>query len=70
MTAVLDARIHWPAERRFYSGMAFLMLAAVLLAFPRTFFLKPWFPEAAHLAPPEPFFFYVHGVFSAHGYCC
>ncbi|SRR5258706_7318483 len=63
MTAVIDARIHWPAERRFYTGMAFLMLGAVLLGFSRTFFLAPWFPEAAHLAPPEPYFFYVHGVF-------
>jgi hypothetical protein len=53
---------HGIAERRFYSGAALLMLAAVFLGFSRTFFLKPWFPEAAALVPPEPFFFYVHGV--------
>lgn len=63
MTALTGANNPLPAERRFYTGMAILMLATVLLGFSRTFFLKPWFPEAAHLAPPEPYFFYVHGVF-------
>lgn len=38
------------------------MLASVFLGFSRTYFLKPWFPESAHLAPPELFFFYIHGV--------
>jgi uncharacterized membrane protein YozB (DUF420 family) len=62
MTTLLAARSHRVAERRFYTGTAFLMLASVFLGFSRTFFLKHWFPEAAVFAPPEPFFFYVHGV--------
>ena len=42
--------------------MSLAMLASVFLGFSRTYFLKPWFPELAHLAPPESFFFYIHGV--------
>ncbi len=49
-------------ERYFYTGMAVAMLAAVFLGFARTFFLSPWFADAASSQPPEPFFFYVHGV--------
>ncbi len=62
MQAVEVARWRWSKERRFYTAMAFAMWFAVLLGFSRTYFLKPWFPELAHLSPPEPFFFYVHGV--------
>src|SRR5436305_1082517 len=62
MATLVGARNDWAAERRFYAGMALVMLASVFLGFARTYFLKAWFPEAAHLAPPEPFFFYVHGV--------
>ena len=62
MTTLAGARSHAAAERRFYTGMALIVLASVFLGFSRTYFLKPWFPEAASLAPPEPFFFYVHGV--------
>lgn len=62
MTTLLAAGNHRVAERRFYTGTAFIMLAAVFLGFSRTFFLKHWFPGAAVLAPSEPFFFYVHGV--------
>ena len=62
MTTQPGARNHRAAERRFYTGTACVMLAAVFLGFSRTFFLKPWFPEAAALAPPEPFFAYIHGV--------
>ena len=54
------------AERRFYVGFSIAILAAVLLGFARTFFLRFWFPEwsAAH-SPREPFF-YFHGIlFSA-----
>lgn len=43
--------------------MSLIVLASVFLGFARTYFLKWWFPDAASLAPPEPFFFYVHGVF-------
>lgn len=49
-------------EHRFYSGMSLLLLLFVLAGFGRTFFLQPWVPEAAALAPKESFFFYVHGV--------
>jgi hypothetical protein len=59
---LIAAKNHRVAERRFYTGTALIILASVFLGFSRTFFLKPWFPEAAVLAPPEPFFFYVHGV--------
>ena len=43
-------------------GFAVALLAAVLLGFSRTFFLRPWFPEWAQAhSSPEPFF-YVHGA--------
>ncbi len=63
MAALAETHSKWTAERRFYTCMALLMLATVLLGFSRTFFLRPWFPEAHKLSPNEPFFFYVHGVF-------
>lgn len=50
------------SERSFYTGMSMAMLASVFLGFSRTYFLKPWFPELGHLAPPESFFFTIHGV--------
>lgn len=61
MTTQVGVRYRGIAERRFYTGMTLLMLASVFAGFSRTFFLKRWFPEAAHLAAPEPFF-YIHGV--------
>jgi hypothetical protein len=52
----------WFSERRFHLGFTVVMLAAVLLGFSRTFFLRLWFPQWAHAhSAPEPFF-YVHGV--------
>lgn len=42
--------------------MALALLAAVLLGFSRSYFLGPWFPEIVALAPPEPFFFVIHGT--------
>lgn len=47
------------AERRFFSGMALVILATVFLGFARSFFLRPLFPD--HPSPSEPIF-YVHGV--------
>lgn len=47
------------AERRFYSGITLLMLAAVLLGFARSFFLRPLFPDWPR--PAEPIF-YLHGA--------
>lgn len=46
------------AERRFYSGMALLILATVVVGFSRTFFLRPFFPDTP--APSE-------GIFLVHG---
>jgi hypothetical protein len=54
-------RAGWSAERRFYTFMTLAIFAAVYVGFARTFFLRPWFPEAAAASPPEPFF-YFHGV--------
>ncbi len=55
-------RARWSAERRFYVGFTLVILAAVLLGFSRTFFLRLWFPEWAEThGSPEPFF-YFHGV--------
>lgn len=49
-------------ERRFYTGMALAILAAVLLGFSRSFFLRPLFPN---WPSPSETIFYVHGtVFS------
>jgi Na+/H+-dicarboxylate symporter len=49
-------------ERRFYTGMAVAILAAVLLGFSRSFFLRPLFPD---WPSPSETIFYVHGaVFS------
>jgi hypothetical protein len=62
MAPPISARSPLVAERRFYTGMALLMLAAMFLGFSRTYFLNPWFPEVAHMLPPESFFFSVHGV--------
>lgn len=47
------------SERRFYMSMIAAMIAAVLLSFARTFFLRPLFPGFP--SPPETFF-YIHGV--------
>lgn len=62
MTILAEARTTRSTERSFYTGMTLVMLAAVLLGFSRTFFLSPLFPDAASSQPPEPFFFYIHGV--------
>jgi uncharacterized membrane protein YozB (DUF420 family) len=51
-------------ERRFFTAMSFVLLAAVVLGFSRTFFFTPWFPEARELVPPERFFV-VHGTAAA-----
>ena len=61
--AVAVARhARWSSERRFYSGFAAAITAAVVLGFARTFFFRAWYPEwaLAHGAP-EPFFL-AHGV--------
>ncbi len=55
-------RARWTPERRFYTGFALALAAAIVLGFARTFFLRHWFPEwaGAHGAP-EPIF-YLHGT--------
>jgi hypothetical protein len=53
------------AEHRFYVGYAVAMAVALLLGFARTFFLRAWYPEWAHLhGAPEPFFLFHGAVFS------
>jgi hypothetical protein len=64
MMTQATVRFRWPAERVFYSGMALAMFVTVFIGFGRTFFLRPWFPEAEALAAPETLF-YVHGAFFA-----
>jgi hypothetical protein len=65
MTTMPIAQRGRAAEHRFYAGMAWAILATVLLGFGRSFFLRPFFPELHALTPPERFF-YVHGaLFSA-----
>jgi len=59
LPAAVPAR--WTPERRFYTGMACMILATVLVGFARTFYLASWFPEVQPLAAPEGFF-YVHGA--------
>jgi hypothetical protein len=51
-------------ERRFFTAISFVLLAAVVLGFSRTFFFTSWFPEARELVPPERFFV-VHGTAAA-----
>ena len=48
-------------ERTFYTAMAVSMTVVVFVGFAPTFFLRPWFPDAASRIPPESIF-YVHGV--------
>jgi hypothetical protein len=62
MTTLIAARGSLITERRFYIGMSLAVLASVFVGFARTYFLKWWFPELSSLAPPEPFFYYVHGA--------
>jgi len=47
------------AERQFYMAMILAMIAAMLLGFARTFFLRPLFPGFP--SPPETIF-YLHGA--------
>jgi hypothetical protein len=61
MSADAVGRSRLTAERRFYTFMSLAIFAAVYVGFARTFFLRPWFPEAAAVAAPEPFF-YLHGA--------
>jgi hypothetical protein len=59
VTATLPARSRWTAERRFFTALALAALIVVYVGFARTFFLRPWFPDAP--APTESIFL-VHGV--------
>lgn len=62
MATASISRVRWTAERRFYSGMTAAILAAVMLGFARSFFLRPLFPEMKLHSPSESFF-YIHGGF-------
>ena len=61
-STLMRGRVRWPAERRFYTGMALAMFATMYLGFAPSFFLRPWFP-ATHAAP-EPFFYFHGAVFA------
>jgi uncharacterized membrane protein YozB (DUF420 family) len=58
-------RVGRGAERWFFGGMAWAMLATMVVGFSRTFFLRAWFPEVRHLAPTESFFYFHGAVFTA-----
>lgn len=58
--AATGDRAHWPAERRFFTGIAIAMALVAYIGFARSFYLRPFFPEWP--APSEPIFL-VHGVF-------
>ena len=65
MVAVMHGPGGRSGERIFFVAMTVAILAAVLLGFARTFFLRPLFPEiVAEFAAPEPFFL-IHGAFFA-----
>ena len=65
MVAVMHGSTGRSGERVFFLAMTVAILAAVLVGFARTFFLRPLFPEiVAEFAAPEPYFL-VHGVFFA-----
>lgn len=61
-STTISRRTQGSAEQRFHLGFTLALMAAVLLGFSRTFFLRPWFAAwaAAHGAP-EPIF-YLHGA--------
>lgn len=50
-TAVLNNRIRINRDRVFYSGMAVAILITVFAGFSRTFYLRPYFPQAQQLIP-------------------
>ena len=58
MPAQTDLAQRAASERRFFGGMALVILASVFLGFARSFYLKPVFPDFP--APVEPIF-YAHG---------
>ncbi len=63
MATVIVSHGNTSAERRFFTGMALVLLACVLVGFSRSFFLRPLFPD---LPSPSEKIFYVHGsAFSA-----
>jgi hypothetical protein len=60
LSEVIDARRQSKTiERMFYSGMAIAILAVVFAGFSRTWFLRPYFPQAQALIP----ILVVHGLF-------
>jgi len=59
VTTAFPSRARWTAERRFFTGLSLAALVVVYVGFARTFFLRPWFPDAP--APTESIFL-VHGL--------
>lgn len=58
MAAAIVSPVNPSAERRFYTGMAVVLLACVVVGFSRSFFLRPLFPD---WPSPSEAIFYVHG---------
>lgn len=59
MAAVVGSARHPSAERRFFTGIALVMLVTVVVGFSRSVFLRPLFPDWH--SPSEPIF-YLHGA--------
>ena len=49
-------------ERRFFSGMSLALVLSVFIGFAPTYYLRSSFPESQTYAPPEAFFYAVHGA--------
>jgi hypothetical protein len=62
MTTAEAPRSGRAAERRFYAGMAWGILAVVFLGFARTYYLRPLFPDLHSRTAQEVFFYAVHGA--------
>ncbi len=56
--AQIDARRR---ERNFFTGMSLALVLSVFLGFAPTYYLKSTFPGGQEYAPPEAFFYAVHG---------
>lgn len=60
MAAVTETSRSYPAERRFFCGMALALILSVFLGFARSFYLKWFFPD---WPAPQESFFLIHGLF-------
>lgn len=49
-------------ERNFFTGMTAALVLSVVIGFAPTYYLKSSFPNSQEFAPPEAFFYAVHGT--------